>query len=85
MLAFWLRELRTPELLVEVAAKNPEVAKAEGVRRPAVDAARTGKLGDVAVALEIEERNERERDRDYWVPLKRELETIRLARERRCD
>jgi hypothetical protein len=78
--AFWLRELRTPELLVRVAADYRTVAVAS--RRPAVVAALTGGLDDVEQELETEEREERLRDREYWAPLKRELEALRRARTR---
>jgi hypothetical protein len=79
---FWMRELRTPELLVEAAARHRELALAEGVGRPAVLLALDGKLEEVAAALEAEEREEHRRDRDYWAPLKRELEEMRLGRNR---
>jgi hypothetical protein len=80
---FWLRELRTPELLVEVAAAHPELASAEGLLRPAVQAARSGQTDDISEALAAEEREERRKDREYWVPLKRELEELRLRRRRK--
>src|SRR5437660_285575 len=41
LVRFWLRELRTPELLVEVAGAHPDLARAEAVMRPAVEAARS--------------------------------------------
>jgi len=75
-----LRELRTPELLVRVAANNPDAAQAS--KRSAVAAALAGDVDAVEAALAVEERDERRRDRDYWTPLKRELETLRLARRR---
>ena len=79
---FWLRELRTPELLVEVAGAHAELARAEAAFRPAVQAARLARPDDVREALEIEEREERRKDRDYWAPLRRELEEFRLRRKR---
>ena len=79
---FWLRELRTPELLVEVAWTHPELARAEAVLRPAVQAALSACPDDVSEALETEEREERRKDREYWAPLKRELEEFRLGRRR---
>lgn len=72
---FWLRELRTPELLVEVAG-------AEAVLRPAVQAARLAQTDEVSAALEAEEWEERRKDREYWAPLRRELEAFRLGRRR---
>ncbi len=77
---FWLRELRTPELLVRVAAAYPEIAQA--VPRGLLQDALRGHADDVERALEAEEREERRKDREYWEPLKRELEALRLARPR---
>ena len=82
LVRFWLRELRTPELLVEVAGAHPELARAEAVFRPAVRAALTARPDDLSEALEAEEREERRKDREYWAPLKRELEEFRLSRRR---
>ena len=82
LVRFWLRELRTPELLLEVASAHPEAALTEAVSRPAVQAARLSQLEEVNQALEAEEREERRTDREYWAPLKRELEQFRLARKR---
>ena len=80
---FWLRELRTPELLVEVAGAHPELACAEAVSRPAVQAALSARPDDVSEALAAEEREERRKDWEYWVPLKRELEELRLGPRRK--
>jgi hypothetical protein len=77
---FWLCELRTPELLLEVAATFPEPAKRVAGSRPAVEAALAGSLEQVAELLDAEEREERRKDQLYWAPLKRELEQLRLAR-----
>jgi hypothetical protein len=82
LVRFWLRELRTPELLVEVACAHPELARAEAGFRPAVQAALSERLDDVSEALEAEEREERRKDREYWAPLKRGLEEFRLGRRR---
>jgi hypothetical protein len=80
---FWLRELRTPELLVEAAAAHPELASAEALLRPAVQVARSGRPDDVSEALTAEEREERRKDREYWAPLKRELEELRLRQRKK--
>ena len=82
LVRFWLRELRTPELLVEVAVAHPGLACAEAVLRPAVEAALAARLEDVSDALEAEEREERRKDREYWAPLKLELEEFRLGRRK---
>ncbi len=80
---FWLRELRTPELLVEVACAYPELAGGEAGSRPAIEAALAARADDVSEALDAEEREERRKDREYWAPLKLELEEKRLRRKRR--
>jgi hypothetical protein len=77
---FWLRELRTPELLVEAAAFYPEHARALAAGRPALKAALRGDLEQARELLDAEEREERRKDREYWEPLRRELEQLRLAR-----
>jgi len=77
---FWLRELRTPELLIEAASANREAANRIGFERPAVQAALRKNHPDVARALEEEEHEERRKDRSYWEPLKRELEELRRQR-----
>jgi hypothetical protein len=77
---FWLRELRTPELLVEVAGVWPEQASALAAERPALGVALNGDVEQLAELLEAEEREERIRDREHWAPLKRELEQLRLSR-----
>ena len=73
---FWLRELRTPELLIRVVAQWAREAEGEQVR-PAVDAAIQGNEDAVAACLRLEEDEERQRDRVYWQPLRRELERLR--------
>lgn len=78
---FWLRELRTADLLVLVASLNPEKAKALAGVRPAVASAITGGVEQVNSFLRTEEAVERERDHEYWAPLRLELEQAR--RERR--
>jgi hypothetical protein len=78
LVKFWLRELRTPEILIRVAAKHPEAARASS--RPAVGEALGGDLEKVADAIYQEEREERRKDREYWEPLKRELEQLRHNR-----
>jgi hypothetical protein len=77
-IAFWLRELRSPELLIEATARFP--AEAELSPRPAVAAAKTGDPFAVEEALHVEERIEKNLDRDYWVPLRKELEFMRHQR-----
>jgi hypothetical protein len=76
----WLREGRTPELLIELAGLFPEEAGVLAARRrPLLDAALRGDETGVEAALAEEEREERAADRAYWSPLKKELERMRHA------
>jgi hypothetical protein len=78
--AFWLRELRTPALLAEVARRHPEAARGAAETRAAIAAALSGDEPAVEAAVADEERRERERDREYWRPLREELERWRHRR-----
>lgn len=79
---FWLRELRTPELLITVAAAHPDLAKKIGASRAAAQGALREEVSEVERLLEEEEREERRRDREYWAPLKKELEQLRRSGKR---
>jgi len=79
-LAFWLQELRTPSLLIEVARSGAHAAQAESAARPLLTHALAGDAGALATALRGEEDREREADRIYWAPLRLELEELRRAR-----
>jgi hypothetical protein len=74
---FWLLELRTPELLSAVARAYPEQAAAIGTVRPLVGHAIGGRLSELEAALSAEELAERVVDREYWKPLRMELERLR--------
>ena len=77
---FWLRELRTPELLLDIGRQFPTTAKRLLTLRPLLQHAFAGNLTALESALQTEERAERETDREYWKPLKAELESLRRAR-----
>lgn len=79
---FWLRELRTPELLIESARRFPDESRQVATLREALRAAFEGDLDAVREALAAEEARERELDRAYWDPLKAELESLRHQRRR---
>ena len=74
---FWLRESRTPEMLIELAARHPQVAQEMVTQRPLVADAEHASRARLKPALAQEESQERELDRQYWEPLKRELEQMR--------
>jgi len=74
---FWLRELRTPELLVEATHRWPELAEQIARERPLLLLAGSGPLDPLREALSAEEHAEQQRDRAYWQPLRAELEQLR--------
>jgi hypothetical protein len=80
--SFWLRELRTPELLVETARRWPAVRTRHQRKRALLALAQPGRESELSEALAAEERAEREADARYWAPLKVELERLRHARLR---
>jgi hypothetical protein len=80
---FWLCELRTPALLIEIASVRPEIASSlEGVR-PLLKLASAGDEDSLKRALLNEERDEREADIAYWRPLRAELEQMRRERDKK--
>jgi hypothetical protein len=74
---FWLRELRTAALLIESAARWPDRAARLVPVRSLLRWALTGNIRRLDTALLQEERKERQRDKTYWEPLRRELESLR--------
>lgn len=74
---FWLAELRTPEILIECAEAHPDEATRMGATRPATAAAADEDLHAVRDALDDEEGRQRSMDREYWAPLRKELEELR--------
>ncbi|HEX8311601.1 MAG TPA: hypothetical protein VF614_09810, partial [Chthoniobacteraceae bacterium] len=79
---FWLRELRTPELLVDLAKQFPQRAKRLLPSRALLKHALDNHAEALASGLVQEEHAEREIDRAYWKPLKEELEFLRRTRTR---
>jgi hypothetical protein len=81
-LEFWFRELRTAELLESLATTYPELAARLATERTLLNFALRGDQSSLRQALRAEEEAEREADRQYWVPLKKELERMRRERRR---
>lgn len=77
---FWLRELRTPRYLVNVARQYRQVAERAAAERRLLQFALAGDEPQLNEALVDEERAERQRDEAYWQPLLRELEQYRRQR-----
>jgi len=82
---FWLRELRTPEFLVEVArAHSGALDRAASERFLLGWATREGlESGALARALREEEEAERSADAAYWQPLRERLSRLRRLRAHR--
>lgn len=80
MRSFWLRELRSPEILIDVARSTPRIREQVQGVRPLLEHAVAGSESRLVAALRAEEEAEREADRHYWAPLKRELEQLRHSR-----
>lgn len=77
---FWLRELRTPSLLVETAARWPEAVGDAMRERPLLGNAVAGDLQALETSILEEERLEKAVDREYWAPRRLELERWRRER-----
>jgi hypothetical protein len=77
---FWLRECRTPEILLELATLFPAESAVVQLVRPVLVHAIANEIEGVEEALEQERRAEVAADRAYWVPLREELERLRHMR-----
>jgi hypothetical protein len=76
-LTFWFQELRTPELLRDLASAYPALAQEETANRSLIRHAISGDFDPLTSSMEDEERQERLQDQAYWLPLKRDLERLR--------
>jgi hypothetical protein len=77
---FWFHELRTAELLVELARRYPAIGRRLAQERPLLAYVHGGEPAVLEQALLAEEIAERQRDKEYWLPLKAELEKLRHAK-----
>lgn len=77
---FWLAESRTPSMLIALACEHMDEAMRAASERPLVAEALHASQSRLRQALSQEEADEREADRQYWAPLKRELEQLRRKR-----
>ncbi len=80
--AFWLREARTPAILVALCRRYPRMAQRLAAGRPAVRAALRGNGERTERALRAEQDSVAASDREYWGPLRAELARWRRNRER---
>ena len=73
---WWFRESRTPEHLRKLAEKYPDIIKETLSQRPLLDYAIQGDLAALSKALYEGEQLERQKDIEYWKPLRKELEML---------
>lgn len=78
--AFWLREGRTAAVLIALAKQYPDRAAVAAENRSLLKYAIAGDEIALTAAIQEEEDREREADRAYWLPLKKELEQLRRRR-----
>lgn len=74
---FWLQECRTTAILFELAQQYPDPLAIAAKQRPLLSLIQAGDEAALQGALEMEEKQEREADRAYWIPLRAELEELR--------
>jgi hypothetical protein len=79
---FWLQESRTPEMMIAIASDHRDLARSFAPRRPLLAEAFAASRTAIEAGLEAEERAEKQADRAYWQPLKRELEQLRRQARR---
>lgn len=77
---FWFLEFRTPKLLIELARLYPVLGQRLVRKRSLLAHALSGKSDVLEQALRAEETIERQRDKEHWLPLRRELEILRHAK-----
>jgi hypothetical protein len=76
-IALWLREGRTPTLLIQLAREYSDILQDAKRQRSLLRLAEEANESDLERALAEEEKNERDVDRRYWAPLRKELEEMR--------
>jgi hypothetical protein len=77
---FWLRESRTPSVLIDVASQHPGLALDLLKSRPLLIHAINRDASALKKALDQEIEFEKSADEVYWRPLKKELEELRAVK-----
>ncbi len=80
---FWLREARTAERLIDLSRRFPAEAASAAPQRPLLNLASSAQEEPLREALDAEIRAEKARDREFWAPLRAELEDFRRAERRK--
>lgn len=76
-LKWWLCECRDAGMLIELTKKYPKITRECLTNRPLLDSAVIADMEKLNLRLHDEEMSERQKDIEYWVPLKKELEILR--------
>lgn len=79
-ISWWFAECRSPELLIELAQRYPDICKNISGKRPLLMYAMKEESKKIKRTLLKEEETERKLDKKYWDPLKKELEQLRHSR-----
>ncbi|MDO9027999.1 MAG: hypothetical protein Q7U68_03970, partial [Candidatus Roizmanbacteria bacterium] len=74
---WWLLQCRTPETLFKLVKKYPKIARDCNKDRHLLTSAIQQDLQKLNFYLQEEEHMERQKDVEYWVPLRKELEVLR--------
>lgn len=77
---FWLRESRTPEVLIRVAREHPNLLQEMLSVRPLLVETSGASHAGLLRKLEREQAAEKQADQQYWGPLMKELEAMRLEK-----
>jgi len=78
---FWLRECRTPEILLELAHLFPTAAKALQSSRAVIASVFLNDTEAIEKSLDEERLVEVAADKAYWAPLRQELQRLRHSRK----
>lgn len=74
---WWLSESRNAETLLNLVQKYPEIAKECVTIRPLLREAIAKNMAQLNLKLNDEEAAQRQKDIEYWAPLRKELEALR--------
>lgn len=78
---WWLCESRNARHLMEIAEKYPRLVKECMRHRPLLSFAISADLEPLESGLKDEELLERQKDIEYWIPLRKELEMLRHKKQ----
>jgi hypothetical protein len=74
---WWILECRDPDILINLTKDNRAAAEKLVTRRPLIEYAVKKNSGCLKAEIKSEEEAEREKDRQYWAPLRKGLESLR--------